>query len=95
MKNKIEGYGDEWIIPNRSVLDELAENYEFTDAGKELQKRGVNKIINKTNKAASCDYVEQNRRNTAINFVLMPSMEELTVFYQKSNTTILENFPKK
>ncbi len=38
MKNKIEGYGDEWIIPNRSVLDELAENYEFTDAGKELQK---------------------------------------------------------
>lgn len=40
MKNKIEGYGDEWIIPNRSVLDELAENYEFTDAGKELQKLG-------------------------------------------------------
>ena len=29
MKNKIEGYGDEWIIPNRSVLDELAENYAF------------------------------------------------------------------
>ncbi len=34
------------------------------------KSRGVNKIINKTNKAASCDYVEQNRRNTAINFVL-------------------------
>ncbi|HDU8106902.1 TPA: DUF4041 domain-containing protein [Escherichia coli] len=71
MKNKIEGYGDEWIIPNRSVLDELAENYEFTDAGKELQKaRELTKSLIKTNKAASCDYVEQNRRNTAINFVL-------------------------
>lgn len=71
MKNKIEGYGDEWIIPNRSVLDELAENYEFTDAGKELQKaRELTKLLIKTNKAASCDYVEQNRRNTAINFVL-------------------------
>ena len=71
MKNKIEGYGDEWIIPNRNVLDELAENYEFTDAGKELQKaRELTKSLIKTNKAASCDYVEQNRRNTAINFVL-------------------------
>ncbi|MBU5603705.1 DUF4041 domain-containing protein [Citrobacter sp. S55_ASV_140] len=71
MKNKIEGYGDEWIIPNRSVLDELAENYEFTDAGKELKKaRELTDSLIRTNKAASCDYVEQNRRTTAINFVL-------------------------
>lgn len=71
MKNKIEGYGDEWIVPNRSVLDELAENYEFTDAGKELQKaRELTKSLIKTNKAASCEYVEPNRRNTAIKFVL-------------------------
>ncbi|MEP9814450.1 DUF4041 domain-containing protein [Klebsiella sp. GG_Kp174] len=71
MKNKIEGYGDEWIIPNRSVLDELAENYEFTDAGKELQKaRELTKSLIKTSKAASCEYVEPNRRNTAINFLL-------------------------
>lgn len=71
MKNKIEGYGDEWIVPNRSVLDELAESYEFTDAGKELQKaRELTKSLIKTNKAASCDYVEPNRRNTAIKFVL-------------------------
>ncbi|NKD23543.1 DUF4041 domain-containing protein [Citrobacter freundii] len=71
MKNKIEGYGDEWIVPNRSVLDELADNYEFTDAGKELQKaRELTKSLIKTGKAANCDYVEANRRNTAINFVL-------------------------
>ena len=71
MKNKIEGYGDEWIVPNRSILDELAENYEFTDAGKELQKaRELSKSLIKTNKAASCEYVENNRRSTAINFVL-------------------------
>ncbi|MBY4890625.1 DUF4041 domain-containing protein [Pantoea sp. DY-15] len=71
MKNKIQGYGDEWIVPNRSVLDELAENYEFTDAGRELQKaRELTKSLIKTSKAASCDYVEPNRRNTAIKFVL-------------------------
>lgn len=71
MKNKIKGYGDEWIVPNRSVLDELAEDYEFTDAGKELQKaRYLTKSLINTQKAANCDYVETNRRNTAINFVL-------------------------
>ncbi len=71
MKNKIEGYGDEWIVPNRSVLDELAENYEFTDAGRELQKaRELTKSLINTSKAASCDYVEPNRRNTAIKFIL-------------------------
>ncbi|WP_296244988.1 DUF4041 domain-containing protein [uncultured Enterobacter sp.] len=71
MKNKIEGYGDEWIVPNRSVLDELAENYEFTDAGRELQKaRELTKSLIKTSKAASCDYVEPKRHNTAIKFVL-------------------------
>ncbi|WP_427054586.1 DUF4041 domain-containing protein [Klebsiella quasipneumoniae] len=71
MKNKIEGYGDEWIVPNRSVLDELAENYEFTDTGKELQKaRELTKSLIKTSKAATCEYVEPNRRNTAIKFVL-------------------------
>lgn len=71
MKNKIKGYGDEWIVPNRSVLDELAEEYEFSDAGKELQKaRSLTKHLISTQKAASCDYVETNRRNTAINFVL-------------------------
>ncbi len=71
MKNKIEGYGDEWIVPNRSVLDELADNYEFTDAGKELQKaKELTKSLIKTSKAASCEYVESNRRNTAIKFVL-------------------------
>lgn len=71
MKNKIEGYGDEWIIPNRSVLDELAESYEFTAAGAELQKaRALTKSLIKTNKAANCDYVENHRRTTAIKFVL-------------------------
>lgn len=82
MKNKIEGYGDEWIVPNRSVLDELAENYEFTDAGRELQKaRELTKSLIKTSKAASCDYVEPNRRNTAIKFVL-------DAFYGKVDSTL-------
>ncbi|WP_027711635.1 DUF4041 domain-containing protein [Dickeya chrysanthemi] len=71
MKNKIHGYGDEWIIPNQSVLDELAEAYEFSDSGKELVKaRQLTKSLIQSNKAADCDYVEPSRKDTAIKFVL-------------------------
>ncbi|MBX9444460.1 DUF4041 domain-containing protein [Dickeya chrysanthemi] len=71
MKNKIHGYGDEWIIPNQSVLDELAEAYEFSDSGRELIKaRQLTKSLIQSIKAADCDYVEPLRKNTAIKFVL-------------------------
>lgn len=71
MKNKIKGYGDEWIVPNQSVLDELAEECSFKEAGNELKKaREFTRTLIKTQKAATCEYVESNRRNTAINFVL-------------------------
>ena len=71
MKNKIKGYGDEWIIPNQSILDELANEYSFKDAGNELKKaRELTRVLIKTQKAATCQYVEANRKNTAINFVL-------------------------
>lgn len=71
LKNKIDGYGDEWIIPNRSVLDDLADQYEFKEAGEQLKRaRALTASLIKTEKAASCDYVENNRRETAIAFVL-------------------------
>jgi hypothetical protein len=37
MKNIIEGYGDQWVIPSRSLLDDLAEEYAFAEAGTELK----------------------------------------------------------
>jgi hypothetical protein len=38
MQNKIHGYGDEYIIPNDSVLDDLAEDYSHKEAGVFLKK---------------------------------------------------------
>lgn len=38
MKNIIQGYGDEYLIPNQSVLDELAQEYDHKEAGRELAK---------------------------------------------------------
>lgn len=38
IKNSIEGYGDEYIVPSQSVLDGLAEDFGFVDAGQNLKQ---------------------------------------------------------
>ncbi len=71
MKNTIKGYGDEYIVPNHTVLDDLAEDFSHKDAGQKLKDcRAVTKSMVMAGKAADCDYVEPTRRETAIHFVL-------------------------
>lgn len=71
IRNQIKGYGDEWIIPSASFIDELAEEYGFKEAGAKLKAiRSDIRIMVKTGVAATCDYVDLNRKLTAINFVL-------------------------
>lgn len=71
MKNIISGYGDEYLIPNHSLLDELGEEYNHKEAGVELARiRNLVKSMIKNGEVADCDYVEAHRRKTAIEFVL-------------------------
>lgn len=71
MRNIIEGYGDEWLKPTYSLLDELAEELSYTEAGKMLKEaRSHSTQMVKNGLAAECDYVERNRKETAINFVV-------------------------
>lgn len=70
MKRMIEGYGDEWLKPAYSLLDELAEEFGFTEAGQKLKEaRATSARMVKDGMAANCDYVEDYRRTTAIQFV--------------------------
>lgn len=70
-KNIIEGYGDRYLIPTHSLIDELADDYSHTDAGADLKKvRDKVKSMIKAKTASSCDYVEENRKVTAMDFVL-------------------------
>ncbi|RKH64068.1 DUF4041 domain-containing protein [Corallococcus llansteffanensis] len=71
MRNIIEGYGDRYVVPTQGVLDELADHFGFTEAGSRLKaaRERMREMI-RGGKAASCDYVEANRRTTAIEFVL-------------------------
>jgi len=71
MRNIIDGYGDQYIIPQQSLLDELAEGFNHTQAGQELKRaRETTKAMIRNGSAAMCEYVETNRRETAINFVV-------------------------
>jgi hypothetical protein len=70
MKNLISGYGDAYLIPERSLLDQLADDFSHTQAGEELKRaRERTRAMVRAGAAASCQYVESSRRNTAINFV--------------------------
>ena len=71
MKNIIKGYGDEYLVPNRSLVDDLAEEYSHKEAGVELKTaRERSRQMVKSGLAATCDYAEQRRKETAIHFVL-------------------------
>jgi len=71
MKNKIEGYGNNYLIPTASILDDLAERFAFADAGQQLKgARDLTKKMVKERAAATCEYVESSRRDTAIDFVV-------------------------
>lgn len=71
MKNIIEGYGDKYLIPTFSLLDDLAEEFGHTEAGEKLKfARERTRLMIKNGTAAKCDYVEARRKETAINFIL-------------------------
>lgn len=71
MKNVIEGYGDRYLKPTYSLLDELADAYGFDEAGQQLkQARERSKLMVEHGRAATCDYVERQRKETAIRFVV-------------------------
>lgn len=71
MRNIIEGYGDRYIIPTHSLLDDLAVEFGYTSAGESLKSaRAQSRRMVEQGEAATCEYAEANRRETAIHFVI-------------------------
>ena len=71
MKNIIEGYDDAYIVPSYSLLDDLADEFGYVEAGQKLKEaRDSSRTMVKANVAATCEYVETNRKETAIRFVV-------------------------
>ncbi|MCL4851752.1 MAG: DUF4041 domain-containing protein [Bryobacteraceae bacterium] len=71
MRNVVEGYGDRYIIPTHGLIDDLAAEFGYTSAGESLKSaREQSRRMVEQGEAATCDYVETNRRGTAIRFVV-------------------------
>ncbi len=71
IRNLVEGYGDRYIVPTRSLLDDLAAEFGHAEAGRALTAaREQTKRIVEEGHAAACDYAEAGRRATAVRFVV-------------------------
>lgn len=71
MENQISGYGTRYLVPIRSVVDELGAEMSHTDAGKGLKAaRAATRALVEADAAATCDYREEARRDNALQFVL-------------------------
>lgn len=71
MRNVVEGYGDRYIMPTHSLLDDLAVQFGYDAAGQALKSaREQARRMVEQGEAATCDYVETNRREIAIRFVI-------------------------
>lgn len=70
LENKLQGYGDEYLLPNQAILEDLIDGYEHLDATERLKsiKNEVKTAIKQGN-VAECDYVEETRKTTAIAFI--------------------------
>lgn len=70
LEEAVKGYGDAYLVPTHSLLDDLADEFSHTDAGNNLRRareHTIDMMLQRT--AGICDYVETNRRETAISFV--------------------------
>lgn len=69
--NVVEGYGDRYIIPTRSLLDDLAKTFGNTEAGEALRAaREHSRRMVELRQAATCNYEEADRRERANRFVV-------------------------
>lgn len=71
MKNMVDGYGDEYLIPSEGILEDLADEFSHKQAGEQLKMaRSNTRLMIKNDLAATCDYVEDYRRSYAEKFVI-------------------------
>ena len=71
IRNVVDGYGDRYIVPTRSLLDDLAADYGHMEAGEALRAaREHSRRLVEQGQAGTCEYAETNRRVTAIRSVL-------------------------
>lgn len=71
MKNRLDGYGNEYLRPTSDLLESLSADYGHKEAGQNLKvARATSKSLVDNNQATSCEYVEQSRSERAQALIL-------------------------
>jgi len=69
--NTVEGYGDRYVVPTQNLLDDLAADFGHTAAGEALRAaREQSRRMVLSGEAATSEYPEPDRRETAIRFAI-------------------------
>lgn len=69
--NVTEGYGNRYVVPSHSLLDDLAANFGYTEAGQALQSaRAQSRRMVEQKQSSACNYEEADRRDRANRFVV-------------------------
>jgi hypothetical protein len=69
--NVTEGYGDRYVVPSHSLLDELAASFGYAEAGQSLQSaRAQSRRMVEQKLASACNYEDPDRRDRANRFVV-------------------------
>lgn len=71
LKNRIEGYEGVYLVPPTHVLDELAEEFGYSDVGEKLRlARERTRLMRENGTAATCGYPDGWKKDHALKFVL-------------------------
>lgn len=71
MHNTVNGYSDKYIIPSTDLLDGLVDSFGYSKAGAKLKDaRKRSREIAKNGNAATSTFVDQSRREQAIQLIV-------------------------
>src|SRR5262249_49158687 len=71
LKNRIEGYEGVYLVPPSHVLDEMASEFGYSNAGQKLKlARERTRLMRENGTAATCGYPDGWKKDHALKFVL-------------------------
>ena len=94
LKNVVEGYGDQWIKPTFALLDDLAADFGYTEAGQRLKAAQENSMrMVKEGTAGTSKYISKEKREGAVSFIVYAfngQVDSILAKSKKDNYGVLE-----
>lgn len=94
LKNIVDGYGDQWIKPTFALMDDLAAEFGYAEAGQRLKAAQENTLrMYKEGTAATSNYISKSKNDGAVSFVAYAfngQVDAILAKSKKDNYGILE-----